>query len=66
MPILTILAALSVCLIAIGVNGFTHGGMRFSKKRVICGNAGKLLGTCCILGGILLIPTIFLVMRYFG
>lgn len=66
MPILTILAALSVCLIAIGVNGFTHGGMRFNKNRVISGIAGKILGTCCILGGVLLIPMVFVVLRFFG
>jgi hypothetical protein len=66
MPILVILGAISTCLIAIGVNGFTHGGMKYSKNRVISGIAGKTLGTCCILGGILLIPAFFVVLKCFG
>jgi uncharacterized membrane protein len=51
--------AVSIGLIVIGVQGFTKKGLAFSKTTTLTGTSAKLVGVCCILGGIALLPAMY-------
>jgi hypothetical protein len=56
MPIIIALFVCSLVFIAIGISGFSKRGIQISKTLYWNGNKGKVVGTICILAGILLMP----------
>ena len=50
------LTFVSVGLIIIGMTGFTPSGFGLGKRRIVTGTRAKVVGTLCILAGLLLIP----------
>lgn len=56
------LVGVSLCLIVLGVKGFTQKGLALSKTKTLTGAPAMLVGVFCILGGLGLIPLFFLVV----
>jgi len=56
------LVAVSVGLIILGIKGFTASGLAFSKAVTLRGTTGKIVGSICIVAGIVLIPLFMLIM----
>jgi len=56
------LLAVSVGLIILGIKGFTPGGLAFSKKTTLRGRSGMIVGTLCIVAGIVMIPAFVLLI----
>jgi hypothetical protein len=52
--------AVSIGLIVLGIKGFTPSGLAFSKTKTLTGSSARIVGALCILGGLGLIPLIFL------
>ena len=50
------LVFVSVGLIIIGMTGFTPSGLGLGKTRILTGTSAKVVGTFCILAGLLVIP----------
>lgn len=60
------LIAVSIGLIVLGIQGFTAKGLAFSKSTTLKGTPAKFVGVCCILGGIGLIPAMFLAVALYS
>lgn len=60
------IVAVSICLIVLGIKGFTVSGIPLSKKTVLKGTSGKVVGTICIVAGVSLIPLCLLAFVAYG
>lgn len=52
----------SIGLIVLGCKGLFGDGLALSKNTTLKGSSAKVVGVCCILGGIGLIPAFFLLI----
>ncbi len=50
------LTFVSAGLIIIGMTGFTASGLGLGQTRIVTGTSAKVVGTLCILAGLLVIP----------
>ncbi|WP_425614991.1 hypothetical protein NA78x_004877 [Anatilimnocola sp. NA78] len=60
MPLLIILLVCAILFVVIGITGFSKRGIPLSKTTYVNGISGKLIGTLCILTGVLLLPAFYL------
>jgi hypothetical protein len=56
------MVVVSVCLIVLGIKGFTRSGLALSKTTTLTGTSAKVVGVLCILGGIAVIPMFLLLI----
>jgi hypothetical protein len=50
------LIVVSVCLVILGIKGFTGSGLALSKATILHGWRARIAGTLCIIAGIVLVP----------
>jgi hypothetical protein len=60
------LVIISICLIVLGIKGFTKSGLALSKSTTLTGTPAKIVGVLCIIGGLGLIPAFLLVIAAFS
>lgn len=61
-----LLLVTSIGFIVLGVKGFTANGLALSKSKSITGTPAKIVGVCCILAGIGLIPLFLLAFALYS
>lgn len=52
----------SIGLIVIGIKGLSGRGIALSKTKTLTGPQAKAVGVACIIGGLALIPALFLIV----